>query len=142
MNSTLIRAVQIAAVLAVAYILPACTFPTCATESLMAPALNAPADGATVNTNNPTMSWSYPDLFCVPEGYRIDLSIDPAFADTSLSGGTGNPSTSWGPGSPLADCNLYYWRVAPINGTTLGPFSAGRSFTVDITGSCSMPSPV
>lgn len=141
MSKSLIRAIQITAALGMAFLIPSCTFPTCATESLQAPNLNSPADGATLNTNNPTLSWSYPDLFCVPEGYRIDLSMDATFADTSLSGGTGNPSTSWGPGSPLSDCTQYYWRVAPINGTTLGPFSGSRSFIVDVTGSCSMPSP-
>ena len=77
----------------------------------MAPALVDPADGSEVGTLDPVLSWIYPDT-CVPEGYRIDLSVDPTFADTSLSGGTGNPSTSWMPGDSLTDCTTYFWRVA------------------------------
>ncbi len=108
------------------FILSACYLPdkpTCATESLSAPALLSPDDAAFVNSLNPSLTWKYLDTTCNPQGYRIDLSTDPTFADTSLSGGTGNPSTSWGPGESLDDCSTYFWRVAPINDTTLGPFS-------------------
>jgi hypothetical protein len=114
--------------------------PTCDTASLIAPALIDPADGAVVNTLNPTLHWVYPDT-CVPEGYRIDLSVDPTFTDTSLSGGTGNPSTNWGPGTPLTDCTTYFWRVAPINGITLGPFSSAFTFRTDVHGTCPAEAP-
>ncbi len=115
------------------------TGPICATSALVAPDLMQPANGTMVNELSPSLIWKYPDP-CVPEGYRIDLSTDPSFADTSLSGGTGNPSTRWGPGSDLMDCTWYYWRVAPINGTTLGPFSITRSFMVNM-GTCLYPMP-
>jgi hypothetical protein len=124
-------------------LLSACTLPTptpkptCPTSGLLSPDLSSPGNGASVNTTNPTLSWHYPDPSCDPQGYRIDLSVDPLFADTSLSGGTGNPSTNWGPGSPLVNCQLYYWRVAPINNITLGPFSSSRSFRVNVSGTCS-----
>lgn len=112
------------------------TGPICETAALVAPNLLEPADGGTFNyLYDDGLIWDYPEN-CIPEGYRVDLSIDPTFADTSLSGGTGNPSTRWGPGSPLAECVVYYWRVAPINGTTLGPPSLSRSFTADTTGAC------
>ncbi|MBK9925887.1 MAG: SH3 domain-containing protein [Anaerolineales bacterium] len=114
------------------------TGPTCATDSLVAPVLLEPAEGASFNEANDSLIWDYP-ADCAPEGYRVDLSVDPTFADTSLSGGTGNPSTRWGPGSPLVDCQIYYWRIAPINGTTLGPFSTSRSFVRDETGLCGGP---
>lgn len=109
--------------------------PVCPTESLVAPVLAAPAQMTTINTVQPTLSWSYPGN-CHPEGYRIDLSVTADLSDTSLSGGTGNPSTSWGPGEDLSDCTQYYWRVAPINDVTLGPFSETRTFSVDVSGSC------
>jgi len=115
--------------------MPAAT-PICPTEGLLAPVLVSPADGGTVAVVNPSLIWAYPDTSCTPEGYRIDLSIDETFADTSLSGGTGNPSTEWGPGSDLQNCQVYHWRVAGINDTTLGPFSEAHSFRVDITGDC------
>jgi hypothetical protein len=88
----------------------------------------------------PMLIWDYPDP-CVPQGYRIDLSTDSTFADTSLSGGTGNPSTRWFPGDDLTDCTTYYWRVAAINGTTLGPFSITRNFMVNVSGACLYPFP-
>ncbi|MCE9646257.1 MAG: hypothetical protein K8S20_09685 [Chloroflexi bacterium] len=114
------------------------TGPTCATESLVAPTLLEPADGASFNEASDSLIWDYPQD-CSPEGYRVDLSVDPTFTDTSLSGGTGNPSTRWGPGSPLVDCQTYYWRIAPISGTTLGPFSSSRSFVRDASGACGGP---
>jgi hypothetical protein len=100
----------------------------CATGSLQRPDLNTPADFSVVGSLSPTLSWTYPDASCHPEGYRIDLSVTSDFSDTSLSGGTGNPSTNWGPGSPLQPGTQYWWRVAAINGTTLGPFSNYRRF--------------
>ena len=112
------------------------TVVTCATASLQAPALLAPADGSVITILEPTLSWQYPDPACTPQGYRIDLSTDPTFADTSLSGGTGNPSTSWGPGHALADCTTYFWKVAGINDTTLGPASGVFTFRTNASGTC------
>jgi hypothetical protein len=109
--------------------------PICDTASLIAPTLLEPVDGGVVTETAPSLIWEYMDT-CVPMGYRIDLSLDPAFADTSLSGGTGSPDTRWGPGSDLVSCRTYYWRVAPINDTTLGPFSGSRSFSVNVGGVC------
>jgi hypothetical protein len=115
------------------------TGPVCATSALAAPTLGTPTNGAILAELRPTLSWDYPDP-CVPQGYRIDLSTDSSFADTSLSGGTGNPSTRWSPGTELTNCTTYYWRVAPINGTTLGPFSITRNFMIN-TGACIYPLP-
>jgi hypothetical protein len=104
----------------------------CPTEDLKAPILVSPANGAFVtHTLWPTLTWRYPDK-CHPEGYRIDLATDPSFRDTSLSGGTGNPSTSWAPAHELEPNTQYWWRVAPINGTTLGPYSEVWTFTVSV----------
>ena len=117
------------------------TGPMCETADLVAPDLVEPADGAIINDDYPSFLWDYPDP-CLPEGYRIDLSTDPSFDDTSLSGGTGNPSTRWGPGEHLDDCTQYYWRVAPINDITLGPFSGTYAFFVDDSSSClTLPEP-
>jgi hypothetical protein len=112
------------------------SLPTCPTDELLAPVLVAPPDGGTVSSLSPTLTWAYPDSSCNPEGYRIDLSVDEDFADTSLSGGTGDPSTTWGPGSDLENCQVYYWRVAGINDTTLGPFSEAHTFRVDLGDAC------
>ena len=55
-----------------------------------------------------------------------------------FGGGTGNPSTAWLPGVDLADCTQYYWRIAPINDVTLGPFSAARTFFTDFAAACGL----
>jgi uncharacterized protein YraI len=119
--------------------------PRCPTENLLAPALNSPSDGEVitdtwsgdlVTPTWPFLTWTYPDRTCDPAGYRIQLSVDPTFADTGLGGGTGNPSTRWAPANPLQDCQLYYWRVAAINDITLGPFSESWSFRIDAERSC------
>ena len=123
------------------------TGPVCATEALVAPTLLWPPDGGVVNADvvedtadgpMPMLKWEYPDP-CLPEGYRIDLSTDPSFVDTSLSGGTGHPSTRWMAGQPMEDCTTYYWRVAPINDITLGPFSETWSFDMAVDCGPSLP---
>jgi hypothetical protein len=117
------------------------TGPMCATAALIAPYLLQPANGAVITELDPSLIWVYPDA-CLPQGYRVDLSTDATFADTSLSGGTGNPSTRWGPGDPLADCTVYFWKIAPINDTTLGPATGVFSFTTNVSGTCPTPTPV
>ena len=79
-----------------------------------------PAMWSVVGSLEPSLTWSYPNASCNPQGYAIDLRTGPLFTD-HLGGGTGNPSTSWGPGSPLQPGKEYEWLVQAINGTTLGP---------------------
>ncbi|NIS82229.1 MAG: hypothetical protein GTO14_18940 [Anaerolineales bacterium] len=112
------------------------TGPICAPPDFGIPSLVWPMDGEVINTVMPGLDWEWPSIGCLPAGYRIDLSTDPSFADTSLSGGTGNPSTKWFPGDDLLDCMEYHWRVAPITGTTLGDFSETWSFSIDVSGIC------
>jgi hypothetical protein len=111
------------------------TGPTCATAALVAPVLLEPANGAVITDIWPTLIWDYPDD-CAPQGYRIDLSTHSDFSDTSLSGGTGNPSTRWAAGDPLENCKKYYWKVTAYNGTTAGPTSTTFSFRIDTSGTC------
>jgi hypothetical protein len=114
------------------------TGPMCDTDSLKAPALIRPDDGEVVTNLTPMLMWEYPDP-CLAESYRIALSTDTQFADTSRNGATGNPSTNWRPGSSLADCTTYFWRVAPINGTSLGPYSGVKFFRTDREQECYTP---
>lgn len=104
--------------------LTGCTLPlpTCSTDSLQEVTLTSPAQVSVVDTLNPTLEWSYPSTECAPAGYAITMWEGPVMT-TNIGGGTGNPSTSWGPGSPLQPGKQYRWNVAPINGTTLGPVS-------------------
>ena len=96
--------------------------PTCPTESLQEVTLLSPAQVSVVDTLNPTLEWSYPSTECAPAGYAITMWEGPVMTE-NIGGGTGNPSTQWGPGSPLEPGKQYRWNVAPINGTTLGPVS-------------------
>jgi hypothetical protein len=89
----------------------------------MRPDQISPADFSVVGSFLPTLTWSYPDPTCHPEGYRIDVALDNEFTNIVESGGTGSPATSWAPATPLQPGTEYWWRVAPINGTTLGPYS-------------------
>ncbi len=118
------------------------TGPMCDVDVFAVPTLLQPANGAVVTVLDPSLIWEYPYPCLVPLGYRVDLSTDVTFADTSLSGGTGNPSTRWGPGEPLADCTVYFWKIAATNGEMLGPASGIFSFSTDLTGTCPTPTPV
>lgn len=102
--------------------------PICPTAGLMAPLSNFPANGDIVEDLLPTFSWFYADS-CTPEGYRIDVTTYGGYDyGTTISGGTGDPSTLWSPGSPLDPATQYEWRVAGINGATLGPYSTSVPF--------------
>jgi hypothetical protein len=111
----------------------------CDPAAFVAAELLSPADHEMVSELNPTLTWNYPDD-CLPPGYRIDLSTESAFADTSLAGGTGNPDTRWGPGDTLEDCTQYYWMVRAVStdGTILGPASPTFTFYTN-TGECAAP---
>jgi hypothetical protein len=112
------------------------TGPVCSPSALASATLQSPTDGATISTPLPLFEWNNGNLDCFPGGYRIDLSTSSDFVDPSLSGGTGNPSTDWLPGEDLSDCTQYFWRVAPIVETTLGPYSETWTFNTDFASSC------
>jgi len=118
------------------------TGPMCDTSSLAAPLLGSPS--GVIHTLRPIFDWDYPGTHstgaCLPQGFRIDVSTSPSFADTSLSGGTGNPRRIWTTGRDLEDCTTYYWQVAAINEITLGPFSATKTFSTQV-GECPLLAP-
>lgn len=101
--------------------------PTCPTDGLLAPLPVSP-DHVVVPDLRPSLAWTYPEA-CQPEGYRIEVSDYGSFDDAdTIAGGTGDPSTSWGPAEDLLPGTDYHWRVAAMNGTTLGPYSNGMRF--------------
>lgn len=117
--------------------------PICDTAALSAPLLSYPGFFEIVDELIPTLSWHYNDT-CTPEGYRIDIGLyQGAYAEaTTISGGTGNPSTLWAPAEALQPATRYEWRVAGINGTTLGPYSASIPFwTGPVCATALMPAP-
>jgi hypothetical protein len=112
------------------------TGPSCVSGELRKPNLLVPANNAVVDDlGSLSLIWDYPDP-CLPGGYAVNLSTSLVFDGSPLNGGTGNPSTRWGPGDPLDDCTRYYWRVAPMLGEELGQYSEVWTFRVDLTGTC------
>lgn len=101
---------------------------TCSPDELAAPvAPFAPDIAAIVDPGSASMSWGY-TTDCSPEGFRVELSVDRDFADTSLFGGGEISSHSWSPADPLEPGTQYYWRVAPMTLATVGPYSPTRWF--------------
>jgi len=101
--------------------------PTCPTDGLVAP-IGVSPDHIVVPDLLPVYLWSYPEA-CNPEGYRVEVTDYGTYGDSdTIAGGTGNPSTSWAPADPLLPATDYEWRVAAINGTTLGPYSESTRF--------------
>ncbi len=106
---------------------------TCAAGSLVepdpvAPSLYENVGLAPVQGLAPhLLQWSYPAP-CQPDGYAVHLSREPDFSDSSLSGGTGTPDTSWTPFLPLDPATQYWWEVGGMVGSELGPFSRRMSF--------------
>ncbi len=107
------------------------TEPICNPAAQVAPELSLPPDGGIFERGYSSLEWSYPDPSCIPASYRVELSPTSDFSDTALFGGTGNPSTRWGPGSPLDPATQYYWRIAPFTDTTMGPYSETWTFFTD-----------
>ncbi len=105
----------------------------CEVADLQAPLPVMPYNGAEVAELLPVLAWEYPGE-CRPESYRVDLSIDPTFADTSLSGGTGNSNTRWMSAENLSDCTRYYWKVTPSIASTFGPVSQTFTFRTNLGG--------
>lgn len=122
---------------------PSRTPTSTATPSVCAmatPVNGGPPNGSSVGDPYPTLTWGYISRDCPVEGFRTDIATDAAFTSIVESGGTGNPSTSWAPANALADCTTYYWRIAGVIGSTLGPYSAPTSFNTAFPDGCGAPS--
>jgi hypothetical protein len=112
------------------------TGPPCAPGSLQTPSLLQPVDDAIISDPDAlVLIWTYPDP-CLPGGYGVRLSTSTEFEHSPLNGGTGNPSTSWVPGTQLADCTRYYWQIVACTETQCGPYSDVRTFRVMRSADC------
>ncbi|HTP01790.1 MAG TPA: IPT/TIG domain-containing protein [Anaerolineales bacterium] len=88
------------------------------------PVLTSPANGSTVSTRSPRLTWN---RVAVPAGtsfhhYDLQIATDAAFkalvADVNASGLL---NTAFKPSAPLVAATRYYWRVRSFN--TLGQYS-------------------
>lgn len=107
------------------------TLPYCTSGDLYMTSAVYPPYGGIFTRGYDSLEWEWPISSCIPESYRVELSTDSGFVDTSLNGGTGSPSTRWGPGSPLDPATQYFWRITPFADGVWGPTSNAYSFFTD-----------
>ncbi len=113
--------------------MPSLYLPCTSASELIAPELVAPASRSFVGDD--PLDSSYPGLLewnytgsCRPEGYRVELSKDHNF-DNSTSAET--EDTSWPPDLPVQSLDPgmeYWWRVTGMVNNDIGPFSSPRAF--------------
>ncbi|MFH2101878.1 MAG: hypothetical protein ABIJ39_00785 [Chloroflexota bacterium] len=113
------------------------TGPVCNSAGLLPPTPLFPADGAVLDYQNPWLTWDYPDS-CIPEGYHVQMAIDPAFATMEYDFSYDVYPFSNVVNPDLDNCSTHYWRIAPIVDAVEGPFSAAFSFTIDLAGTCAI----
>jgi len=96
-----------------------------------APAQVAPANGALGVKVRPTLSWA-----AVPGAlsYRVEVSLTNTFASVVASDTV--TTTSWAVNVGLTPSTPYFWRVRAINYCGDGTFSAIRTFTTGVPGTC------
>ncbi|MCE3005134.1 MAG: hypothetical protein LW860_20925, partial [Xanthomonadaceae bacterium] len=95
------------------------------------PTLGAPANAATGVKLRPTLSWA-----AVPGAvrYRVEVSTSNTFA--TLVASSTVPTTSWIVDITLSPSTPYFWRVRADNYCGAGTFSAVRTFTTGVPGTC------
>ena len=99
------------------------------------PTLSSPADGATLTTLAPTLTWT---AVTGATRYQVELGRDAAFlAGVKL---LSSASTTLHV-VPLARLAHYTWRVRAMFGTKAGPWSASRSFSTPALGQVALASP-
>jgi hypothetical protein len=97
------------------------TGPVCSGDALVAPDLQEPMDDAWITDNDPQMfSWTY-DGGCLPESFDYQFASDPGFTNLLDSGTVSNHTQHLFKSFP--NCSTIFWRVAPRDGSTLGPWS-------------------
>jgi len=105
------------------------TGPTCGAGDLVAPNLGDPPSGGIYDNDYDSLTWSWPLHTCIPESYRVEVSIDvPSFTDTTYNGATGTPGTSWGFGSPPPAATQFWWRISAYADGAYGPASMHKRF--------------
>jgi hypothetical protein len=107
------------------------TEPICDVGDLVAPSLQNPPSGGIFYKASSSLKWEWPLTTCIPEGYRVRVSPDPLFADTTFFGTVPNPSTSWGFGPVPPDGTQFWWYITPQVGGVPGPDSITWTFFTD-----------
>lgn len=107
--------------------------PDCA-GNLSAPELSTPALESIVDSLSPQLTWQPGKPECSDVSYRFEVSEQPDFISSLISGVTSLPSFETT--LPyLEDCHAYYWRVTAEADSSREP-SAVNQFWTNTTGSC------
>jgi hypothetical protein len=107
----------------------------CSLADLGSPELVQPENGAHLGVSELSegvvFRWEYP-LGCLPDGYQLELSLDPSFGKGTVVITTPGPESEtmqWLIGTPLEIPREYFWRVAPrLENGSLGPYSETHRF--------------
>jgi hypothetical protein len=98
---------------------PLWTGPVCDGPYLWEPKLISPDTGSWVTNPSPELRWESRQPDCLVTNYKFEVSTDPTFASSVLSGGAG-PGATFDTGIDfLIDCHTYFWRVAATGGTDI-----------------------
>ena len=113
---------------------PECSFG----DTLGAPELISPPNGAQIHEPYAWLHYSAStSVGCIPDGYSADLQTDPNFGGTNLLQIFMFPATNIITG-PLQDCTEYFWRIAALQDSIGGPWSATGSFFTNVAGNCAI----
>lgn len=101
--------------------------------TFVAPLNTAPPHQAMTDSLRPVLTWDYPDGYCDPQEYYVNLFINATngtVTNSSLGGATGSSARTWTPGVDLTPGMAYLWSVASKNGSLVGEFSFPWQFLV------------
>ena len=90
------------------------------------PTLISPANGATVVSVNPVLSWN-PGVNAI--SYEVQVAYDESFQKLAIATTTNN--TNYQPVTPLYGGTTFYWKTRNTNNCGLSPWSVSRSFTTE-----------
>lgn len=103
------------------------TGPICSGDPLVTPVLTYPEDKSFISPGSSyNFKWNYPGN-CLPNAYYYEFASDPNFTEILKSGNTPNHYQYLDETFP--DCSTVFWRVAAMDGSTVGPFSDTHKFT-------------
>jgi hypothetical protein len=116
---------------------PLWTGPVCAGPYLRQPRLISPDTGDLVANPSPELRWNSAEETCLVPYFKFDVSTDPMFSDSVISGGTTGPYEAFDTQLDyLIDCHTYFWRVAATAGMDIASEYALDYFQTQFGDSC------
>jgi photosystem II stability/assembly factor-like uncharacterized protein len=106
-------------------------FTTIVSAPIAPPTLIAPPNGSQNQTATPTLDWN--DVFGAT-AYRVNVSVDSNFQNTSLIDTVVNISQFLIPNGKLSASTTYFWRVRAQNEGGVGPWSVIWNFRTGLIG--------